>query len=96
MAAGTLLLVAGPVAVRAWPASDRDVGAADLLATIEDNLDHPYSGYVETRGTLQLPVADRFTDVGDLFGSTTRMRVWWRSDDAWRVDKLLADRRAAT
>ena len=30
--------------------------------------DHPYSGYVETPGTLQLPVADRFTDVGDLFG----------------------------
>ena len=32
------------------------------------NLDHPYSGYVETAGDLQLPVADRFTDVGDLFG----------------------------
>ena len=90
MAAGTLLLVAGPVAVRAWPAQDRDVSAAELLTVIEDNLDHPYSGYVETRGTLQLPVADRFTDVGDLFGSTTRMRVWWRSEDAWRVDKLLA------
>ena len=44
------------------------MSAADLLATIEDNLDHPYSGYVETQGTLQLPVADRFTDVGDLFG----------------------------
>ena len=88
--AGTALLVAAPFAVRAWPAQDRDVSAADLLTTIEDNLDHPYSGYVETRGTLQLPVADRFTDVGDLFGSTTRVRVWWRSADAWRVDKLLA------
>jgi hypothetical protein len=76
--------------VRAWPAQDQDVSAAGLLATIEDNLDHPYSGYVETRGTLQLPVADRFTDVGELFGSTTRLRVWWRSDEAWRVDKLLA------
>ena len=63
VAAGTLLLVAGPVAVRAWPAQDRDVSAAELLTVIEDNLDHAYSGYVETRGTLQLPVADRFTDV---------------------------------
>jgi hypothetical protein len=89
VAAGTLLLVAGPIAVRAWPAQDQAVSAADLLAKIEDSLDHPYSGYVETRGTLQLPVADRFTDVGDLFGSTTRMRVWWRSEEAWRVDKLL-------
>jgi hypothetical protein len=88
--AGTALLVAAPLAVRAWPAQDLDVSAAELLATIEDNLDHPYSGYVETRGTLQLPVADRFTDVGELFGSTTRVRVWWRSTDAWRVDKLLA------
>jgi hypothetical protein len=91
VAASTTLLVAGPIAVRAWPADNRgDVSAAELLATIEQNLDHPYSGYVETQGTLQLPVADRFTDVGELFGSSTRMRVWWRSADEWRVDKLLA------
>jgi hypothetical protein len=90
VALATLLLVAGPIAVRAWPAHDRDIGAAELLALIEDGRDHPYSGYVETHGTLQLPVADRFTDVGELFGSTTRMRVWWRSEEAWRVDKLLA------
>jgi hypothetical protein len=90
VAAGTALLVAGPTAIRAWPAHDQDVAAAELLETIEHNLDHPYSGYVESRGTLQLPVADRFTDVGDLFGGTTRMRVWWRSDGEWRVDKLLA------
>ena len=44
------------------------MSAAALLARIEAARDHPYSGYVETRGTLQLPVADRFTDVGDLFG----------------------------
>jgi hypothetical protein len=89
VAASTTLLVAGPIAVRAWPADDQDVSAADLLATVEDNLARPYSGYVETQGTLLLPVADRFTDLGDLFGSTTRLRVWWRSADAWRVDKLL-------
>jgi hypothetical protein len=89
VAATTALLVAGPIAVRAWPADDQDVSAADLLATVEDNLARPYSGYVETQGTLLLPVADRFTDLGDLFGSTTRLRVWWRSADAWRVDKLL-------
>ncbi len=89
VAAGTALLAGGPVALRAWPAQDQDVSATELLATIEANLDHPYSGYVETQGTLQLPVADRFTDVGELFGGMTRMRVWWRSDEEWRVDKLL-------
>ncbi|MEO6509422.1 MAG: hypothetical protein ABIO16_00415 [Nocardioides sp.] len=87
--AGTVLLVATLVAVRAWPAQDSDVSAAALLAEVEAGAHHPYSGYVESLGTLQLPTADRFTDVGQLFGEKTRMRVWWRSSDAWRVDKLL-------
>ncbi len=86
---GTAVLVAVPAGLRAWPAQDRDVSAAALLSLVERGADHPYSGLVESQGTLQLPVADRFTDVGELFGGTTRMRVWWRSADAWRVDKLL-------
>ena len=82
-----MLLVGGPIAVRALPVDDVDVTAADLLAST--GLDHPYSGYVETDGTLQLPVADRFSDVGRCSASATRMRVWWRDDDDWRVDQLL-------
>ena len=89
VAAGTALLVGAPLAVRVWPADDSGVSAADLLARIEAGARRPYSGYVESQGTLQLPVADRFTDVGELFGGRTRMRVWWRSADEWRVDKLL-------
>ncbi len=88
--AGISALLAAPLAVRALPVDDPGLGAADLLARVQAARDHPYSGYVESRGTLQLPVADRFTDVGSLFGGETRMRVWWRSADAWRVDKLLA------
>jgi hypothetical protein len=90
VAGATLVIVAVPLAVRAWPAHDSDLAAAELLALVERGADHPYSGYVETHGTLQLPVADRFTDVGELFGGTTRLRVWWRSGEEWRVDKLLA------
>lgn len=89
VATGVVALLVVPWAVRAWPAHESDIGAADLLAQVVGARDHPYSGYVESTGTLQLPVADRFTDVGDLFGGRTRMRVWWRGDDAWRVDKLL-------
>ncbi len=85
----TALLVATPIAMRAWPAEDSDISASALLAKVEAGAHHPYSGYVETLGTLQLPVADRFTDVGQLFGERTRMRVWWRSADEWRVDKLM-------
>ncbi len=65
------------------------MGAADLLASIRASEDHAYSGYVETRGNIELPVTNRFTDVGDLFGGLTRMRVWWRGSDQWRVDTLL-------
>jgi hypothetical protein len=90
VAAGVAVLLAAPWAVKAWPAQDTDIDAAALLAKVEAASNHPYSGYVESRGTLLLPVADRFTDVGDLFGGKTRMRVWWLADDAWRVDKLLA------
>lgn len=87
--AGAALLVGAPLAVRAWPVEDSEISAADLLALVEAGASHPYSGYVESQGTLQLPVADRFTDVGELFGGRTRMRVWWRSAKEWRVDKLL-------
>jgi hypothetical protein len=88
VAAGTAVLVGVPLAVRAWPVPDSDITAAALLGRVQAAQQHPYSGYVESRGTLQLPTADRFTDVGRLFGERTRMRVWWRSADAWRVDEL--------
>ena len=44
---------------------------------------------MEVHGRLGLPISDHFTDIADLLGSDTRMRVWWRNSDAWRVDKLL-------
>lgn len=85
-----LLVVAVPVGWRALPAGDERIGAADLLTRIEASRELGYQGYVESRGALQLPVTDRFTDVGTLFGEQIRMRVWWGSEQAWRVDKLLA------
>lgn len=90
VALGVVLALGIPIGLRALPVKDSDVSAADLLASITAAADHPYSGYVETLGTLQLPVADRFTDVGALFGESTRLRVWWRDAEAWRVDRLLA------
>lgn len=90
VAALVLLVVGVPLAWRAVPAQDERMSAAALLARIEAGRDHPYSGYVESRGTLSLPVADRFTDLGALLGGLTRMRVWWRGSDSWRVAELLA------
>ncbi len=90
VAALALVVVALPVVARSLPVGEQDVTAADLLARIDESSSRGYSGYVESLGSLDLPVADRFTDVAALFGERTRLRVWWRSADAWRVDKLLA------
>jgi hypothetical protein len=89
VAAGTLLLVGAPVALHVLPAADSDVSAGRLLAQARAAEGHAWSGFVETDGTLQLPDADRFSDVGALFGEHTRMRAWWQDDDHWRVDQLL-------
>ncbi len=89
VALAVALVVLVPIAVRALPVPDRSIGATDLLARIQAGEGAGYSGTVEVRGRLGLPVSDHFTDIADLLGSETRMRVWWRNPDQWRVDKLL-------
>ncbi len=84
-----VLVVATPVAWRARPVADADVSPTALLERVVQARDRAYSGYVEAQGALDLPVTSRFTDIGALVGERTRLRVWWRSADAWRVDKLL-------
>ena len=88
VALAMLLVAATPVAVAAWPTADSDISAAALLDEMSAAEDHPWSGYVETRGVLELPVADDFADVGALFSGRTRLRAWWRSAADWRVDRL--------
>nr|MBA2639991.1 hypothetical protein [Nocardioidaceae bacterium] len=89
VAIGTLLLMAAPIALHLVPAVDSNVSAARLLGQARGAAGQAWSGYVETEGSLQLPDADHFSDVGALFGEQTRMRAWWQSDDRWRVDHLL-------
>jgi hypothetical protein len=83
------LLVAAPLARRLVPAAESDLDAGALYALVDGSGDQPYTGYVETTGTLQLPVSDRFQSIGDLFGESTRLRVWWRDRSQWRVSQLL-------
>jgi hypothetical protein len=47
-----------------------------------------YEGLAESRGTLGLPDLTAFGSVAALLGQTTRLRVWWRTPQAWRVDTL--------
>jgi hypothetical protein len=89
VALGVLLVIGVPFALRAVPPTGSDVGAGELLTQVGASADHPWSGYVETQGTLDLPVADGLSDVGSLLGERVRMRAWWRGADDWRVDRLL-------
>ena len=84
-----LVLALVPMAGRAFPATDRPLTAAQLLSLVRSSEDAPYSGMVEASGRLGLPFDDRFTDLADLFGGQTRLRVWWREPTDWRVDRLL-------
>jgi hypothetical protein len=83
------LIALVPMTVRALPVHDQPVSAAQLLAHVRAGDDTAYSGMVETTGRLGLPVSNHFTDVADLLGGDTRLRVWWRGSGDWRVDKLL-------
>jgi hypothetical protein len=89
VAAGCALAVGIPIGVRAVPVADSSVSASTLLGQIRASRDAAYSGVVDSQGNLGLPISDRFTDVADLLGGDTRMRVWWRTSSDWRVDKLL-------
>lgn len=84
-----VVLALVPMAGRAFPATDRPLSAAELLSLVRSGDDAPYSGMVESSGRLGLPFDDRFTDLSELFGGQTRLRVWWRDTTDWRVDRLL-------
>lgn len=89
VALGVALVCLAPLAIaRARPVGSSPISAAALLAKAKGSTPVAYSGYVESLGTLALPLTDRFTDLADLFGQRTRMRVWWRGAYDWRVDKL--------
>jgi hypothetical protein len=84
-----LAVAAVPLVPRVLPVGDTDVSAADLLDRVRASADVGHSGYAETEGSVQLPVGDRLGDVGELLAGTSRLRVWWQDEDAWRVDRLL-------
>ena len=84
-----VVLAAAPVVVRSLPAGSADVSSATLLERARAAVEASWSGTVEIDGTLQLPDADQFSGVAGLFGERTRLRVWWKDAEHWRVDRLL-------
>ena len=88
VALGVAVLVSLPLAVGALPARDSDVSAADLLSAVRGSAAVGHSGYAESVGGLALPLTDDFTALTSLLGDRTRLRVWWRGEQDWRVDNL--------
>jgi outer membrane lipoprotein-sorting protein len=88
VAVGVTLLVALPFLVRALPVPDRDVAAPDLLTSIRGAGDVAFSGYVESRGGVQLPADDSLESVAKLVGRSGSIRVWWADPHTWRTATL--------
>jgi hypothetical protein len=81
-------LCAIPVVIAALPAAHSAISLANLRTRILASARAPYQGLVETRGALGLPDLPGLSDVTDLLGSTTRMRVWYDSPRRSRVDVI--------
>jgi hypothetical protein len=88
VAFGTAVLVALPPTLRLLPAADSDISATALLAKIEASANAGYSGYAEAVGGLRLPLSSQFSALVDLFGERSKLRVWWRGGEDWRVDTI--------
>jgi hypothetical protein len=80
--------VATPLLISARPAGPSAISAAELASRIQQSGDRGWSGFVETAGTLQVPDSDSFATLVQLLGENTRLRVWWRNEDDWRVDRI--------
>lgn len=81
-------LCAVPVVLSALPVARSSLTAGALRARALASATAPYEGLVETRGSLGLPDLPGLSDVTDLLGGTTRMRVWYDSARRWRVDVI--------
>lgn len=84
----TVAVALAPNALSLLPADESDLDARRLLTMARQSAGVAHQGLVETSGTLGLPDLPRLGQVAALLGGTTRARVWWRSPQAWRVDRI--------
>jgi outer membrane lipoprotein-sorting protein len=83
-----VVLVLAPLAVRARPVVAPAVAPVELATRILQSHSLGWSGYVESRGSLQIPTSTSFANLAQLLGESNDLRVWWRGPDDWRVDRL--------
>jgi hypothetical protein len=89
VAAVTVLVAVAPVAVQHWPVSDAQVDPWALARSVASSDDVGWSGEVRSVGSLDVPIGDGdFGGLSRLVGGSTDLRVWWRAQDDWRLDRL--------
>ena len=89
-AVATALVMVTPFVGRLRPAHDPDVPTVDLVAAVRDSAAAPYSGTSRCTAASGCRSPTISPTRRPASGAHTRMRVWWREADDWRVDKLLA------
>lgn len=91
VAAVALALAAAPLVTHAFPARHSDISAARLADRIRGSTDVGWSGEVRARGSLSVPLTgSTFGGVARVLGQETDLRVWWRSETSWRLDRMRA------
>lgn len=88
--AGIAALCALPGALGALPVHAADVSATTLKARILASADHPYQGYAENDGGLDLPQLPQLGAVGSLLSGSTMIRTWYAGPAQWRTDVVTA------
>lgn len=80
---------APPTVMRLAPVSDTDIGAFALAQRVRAAIDTGWSGEVRAQGSLQVPLGgSTFGGLARLLGERTQLRVWWRNDEHWRIDRI--------
>ncbi len=86
-----LACAAAPALPRLVPVAQSTTGAKALADVARDSPEVGWSGEVRTQGSLDVPLEDsRFGGVARLLGEQNHLRVWWRDDEHWRVDRIRA------
>lgn len=88
--AATTMLVAIPVLLASRPVPTATLSPAAVLAAALRSAGVPHQGLVQLDASLGLPALPVISDETTILSGTTRIRTWWSTPRAWRVDTLSA------
>ncbi len=84
------LVIAVPTLAGTRPGADPDLTPPQIVEAIMSSASTPHTGLVDSSGSVQVPEANTFTAISTLFGEPNRIRVFWRDESIWRLDRIRA------